>query len=102
MSNMKEYVILDKSSIKLFPNNTPCDFKYKIPLDYQNISTLGVAIRKISCKIIRSNFTVSAVPSIILTDHHQVSYITYDIIKILYFRLKIFLVIQTPPLTEDF
>ena len=81
MNNLKEHVISDKKSIKLFSNNTPCDFKYKIPSDYQNISTLGVAIRKISCKIIKSNFTISTVPSIILTDYQQVSYITYEIYK---------------------
>ena len=72
MNNIRECVILHKSSIKSFPTNTQCDFKYNLPSDCQNIFTLGVAIRKISCKFENSNFTVSESPSIILSDFQEV------------------------------
>ena len=80
MNDIKECVISYKSSDKSFPSNTPCDFKYKLPSDCQNIFTLGVAIRKISCKFINSNFTVSDSPSIILSDYQIVGCILYNIL----------------------
>ena len=58
----------------------PTDFKYNLPSDCQNIFTLGVAIRKISCKFVSSNFTVLDSPSIILSDFQKVGCILYDIL----------------------
>ena len=80
MNNIRECVISYKTSIKSFPINTQCDFKYNIPSDCQNIFTLGIAIRKISCKFVNSNFTVSDSPSIILSDFQEVGCTLYDIL----------------------
>ena len=74
MNNIRECVISYKTSIKSFPSNTQCDFKYNIPSDCQNIFTLGIAIRK----FVNSNFTVSDSPSIILSDFQKVGCTLYD------------------------